>query len=206
MKNSLILLLLFTVNLFSQIIPINTYSEYVEATVYFKDSTVKNGFINLNSLEYKIKFKESLEGKKKRYDSRKVKKFLLKRDSSYFYFKKIGNTRRFILLKLIKEGKNVSLFTQLSKISQPVHPNIDRNVIGISFSKRKHRYSYTNYFVRNNSNKAYYIGGSTQSIRFKEIVRKHFNDCQSLIEKITNKEFDKDDIEKVITYYNNCNK
>ncbi|WP_026777510.1 hypothetical protein [Polaribacter sp. Hel_I_88] len=206
MKNLILILLLFTFSkLFSQNIPINLASSknYKEATIYFKDGSSKIGFADYNSLaNSKVKFKESLDGKRKNYDSRKVKRLDFNLDSTSYYYKKIGNTRKFVLLKLLKKGESMSLYTALHKETDTAPFSGNSNGLGISIYNKKASFYETYYFAKNNDDKAFFFYNDTKSLRFKKSIRKYFSNCPKFVDKIDNNEFGKEDIIKVVDFYN----
>lgn len=211
MKKFLFVLIVFLNNILcSQSLPINLASNknYKKAIVYFKDGSSKKGYADYNSLaNHKVKFKDLISGKNKNYDSRKVKKLEFIKDSTSYFYKKIGSTRNFVLLKLIKETEKISLFTALNKKEDPqsLPFSTSGNGIGIKIFNSKPEFYETIFFSKNIDDKAFYFNNNTQSLSFKKSINRYFSNCKKLVEKVNNNEFKKEDIISVIKFYNDCN-
>lgn len=206
----LILFFIISIKFFSQEIPLNLAStkNFKKATLFLKDGSKKEGFVDFNYLvNHKIKFKKTLSDKKEKYDSRKVKKLYFNLDSTSYFYRKIGSTRNFVLLKLINETEKISLFTALNKKedSQSLPFSISGNGIGIKIFDSKPKFYETIFFAKNIDDKAFYFNNNTQSLSFKKSINRYFSDCKELVEKVNNNEFKKEDIISVIKFYNDCN-
>lgn len=208
MKKFLFVLIVFSNYIIcSQSLPINLASNknYKKATVYFKNGSSKKGYADYNSLaNHKVKFKELVSGKSKNYDSRKVKRLEFNLESSSYYYKKLGDTRKFILLKLVKEGEKMSLYTALSNVTQsvPFSQNTVTGGISINIFNKEQKFRETLFFAKTDDDKAFYFHDNTRDEKLKKTIRKYFSNCPKFVTKIDNNEFDKKDIIAVIDFYN----
>lgn len=205
MKILFFLFICFYNCLYSQYLPINLTSKknYKKATVYFKDGTLKQGYVDYNSLaKNKVKFKEQATSKNKNYDSRKVKKLKFNADSTFYFYKKIANTRTFVLLKLVKEGKKMSLYTALNSLNQAIPFSENTRGLGIIVFNKEQKFYESLFFAKTNDDKAFYFRKNTRDEKFKKTVRNYFSDCPNFVDRVDNNQFNEEAIIDVIDFYN----
>lgn len=221
MKKTLLLLLLFltaySISNAQSIIPF--VNKYKNATIYFRDGTVKEGLGKITLLDDKIKFKANKKADKEIYDYRELDKITFKEkkeDKTYQYkiFKKKNVKKPQYPLLEIEVIGNFSLFSKevTYTASTPGFGGHSFSVGGNSFSTpATGGFNYSNtykvyYITKKNSDEVYFIfdkkilGG-----KFIKSARKYFEDCPLLVEKINSKEFKRNDIIEIIEFYNkNC--
>ncbi|MGB1042514.1 MAG: hypothetical protein ACPGU6_03900 [Tenacibaculum sp.] len=198
-KNILFLILLLTLS--------NSYSQYKETTVYFRDGTKKNGISKFLFLSNEIKFKKDKTQKKPEILNYKtVDKF-----STYHRGEKIEYQYKIVykvpgvkLLKVKRRGK-VDLFYEVRTSSAAP---MGGGAGGMGFTMGVSSSSEVYYIGKKDApivEKLFGLLGPTKR-RFKKIVPKLFSDCEELMSLIENKKFKKGDIVEIVDFYNNdCN-
>ena len=146
----------------------------------------------------KIRFKEHKKAKRVSYNHKDISRLILKRDTlvSEFRYKKAKGRRAPMLLELISEHENVSLYAEI----------VETRLYGLLglLLKVPNKITFTYYIVKNQGKNAIYFGDTdlTGHRRFKEITRKHLTDCPNLIEKIKKREYKVKHAPEVVNYYN----
>lgn len=190
MKKTLLILLFFTVNGYSQI-----YT-YDKAEIHFRDGKVEEGYVKILNFK-EIKFRTSLDDKPVKFNYKKINKIIKREDGKdvEYQYKIVKAKRKNYprLMKLVTSGK-VSLYITEHKDIVGQNSPLMLEYDGVSY-----------YMVREDSHIAEYVGAKTIAIGRKSVTKgliTYFRDCPNLIEKIENKEFGKKDVIKIIEYYN----
>jgi len=177
-----------------------------EATLYFRDGTVLEGFakISQRAFSVKIKFRKKIGAKKIFYTSKELEYFKIKKRENNkisirtYWYKKISGDS-YTLLEQKEKGK-VNLFV-LFQVNHSSMPGPNGPIMTSS--------SISSYYVaKENEESLTHLGskGSLFGKNFKKAASEYFRDCPELVKKIQDKEYRKKHIEKVVKYYNeNCN-
>jgi hypothetical protein len=186
------------------------YCQMKEATIFFNDSTSIEGFAEIKKNKILFKVEEKDEASEWSSDIAKAVVF-----SSYGYSEKyeyisFATNKKPILLQVIEEG-NVSLYLDINFVTDFLYfgginsvgfGNTMTNPYGIS-------YATVPSSVNADMKKVYYTKRKNEAIatnitaNFSKKSLKYFEDCGVLVKKIKTGKFRKDDIEEIISYYNN---
>ena len=182
------------------IFSINTFGQFVRAELHFIDGTKKTGYADVNIFNHKIKFKENRKGKKTKYNHKEVSGLFLKRNKikKEFRYKKTLGRRAPILLELLIEDENISLYAEIEEIRM-------YGLLG-AVLKIPNVLIYKYYIVKEDSNTAIYFGDTEFTVhkRFKEITNKHLKGCEEVLIKIKNREYKVKHAQEVVRHYNKC--
>jgi hypothetical protein len=203
------------------------YAQRGEAELILKDGTKVDGFGEITGMSsiVSVKFKnDSL--KYRTYDYDEIKGINIKENDYYrlFRYKDTDKSKYPQLLEIISNRK-LSLYIKIygeGVISKmPLQKRADTYL-----NRFNRNFSYMSGYEITNSNFIYtsidvprydyYIGKRNESDveflytkglpfakNFKKSIKDKFSDCPSLIEKVDNKEFKKEDIIFLIMFYNN---
>jgi hypothetical protein len=183
MKKIFILYLIFS-NLIS-------YSQYNQGKIILNNAKELIGLVKITKGD-DLKFKENEDSKVIEYDKKEVSKFEFNTNEGvqkYVYAQTVNlnkdnnNNKYPKLLKVIIEGK-VSLFEYYT---------VTYNNIGL-----------TSYYVKKESDifPIFYYGGGLHRQKFIPFVSEYFKDCETLVDKVKNKELKHNQFEEVVQYYN----
>lgn len=168
----------------------NIYSQNDRCTIYFKDNTSVEGLGKVK-VDGNIKFRVNEDSESVIYEPTLIDKLKIQlegKTKTYQYIK-IKNDIPF-WAEIVLKGK-VNLYKTNSQ----------------GYSDGPFRRPVTTYFVLHDGEKeAFKITAfNTMSKNFKNAASEFFKDCPALVEKVNTKTFKKDDIEKVVNFYNkNC--
>jgi len=192
------LLFLFFINItFSQ--------DYREATIIFNDSTSVKGFGEIKGNTIYFKVKEEDKPSKWSYDIAKGLLFSGYGYSEKYVYVKFKKNKDPKLMEVIEEGK-ITLYkdsnltyksngdTRLTFGSNGLAlPTSQMQMSGTTSQELKEKY----YVQRKN---AAFATDITFSFKFRAKI--YFSDCEKIIEKINNGQFNKKTIPKMVYYYN----
>lgn len=195
-KILLLVLLLFSAFSFAQ-----KFNKFVQADIDFKDGTKKSGYVVINTMNDKIIFKQSEHDEAVRLSGKEVDGLVLIHagDSLTLRYKQANDRRAPRLLYALVDNDNASLY--ISSYRQEFYGG----EAGLFITQLENTYYY---FVKNRSERAYYIGDKELTSRklIGKFAKKHLSDCPDLVKRAKNKEFKIRDIVTVIKLYNNCSK
>jgi len=184
---------------------ISGFSQNKSATLYLKDSTQLHGYAKINSYDDEIKFRPDKNSKGVVYKANDVDKlFLEEKDEDVEYrYKWINEDKsRPYLLVLRIEGQ-LSLYEYYKSLPGIDSKSTHQKNSAIGNAKT---YSIPYYFVtKNNDEKAMFLGsggGISGQKQFMKRTRRIVSDCPDLDKKIRQKEFQRKDIIKIVSYYN----
>ncbi|WP_099709464.1 hypothetical protein [Flavobacterium sp. 9] len=165
----------------------NSYSQKNKCIIYFKDGTTVTGLGKMK-VNGDVKFKLNKDTESINYAQVLIDKI---KTSEYVFldtYKYVITTDGFSSwLKVIIEG-NTTLYQR-----EPSNYYYSGSITPI-----------TNYYVSHKGDSNIFkITSEGISTNFKKAASNFFKDCPILVEKINSKEFTKDDIEKVVKFYNN---
>ncbi len=179
---------IFTIILFLTFISISAQKN--KGILYFNDGTSLEGLVKVKAET--IKFRSSKKSKSVEYSFKDNLKSIDYYDSfdnlyklEYVKFESNKNPK----LMFIMRGDFLKLYSMtLFRYNVRVDTGVRRDL----YLKKENEDVATYFFSR----------GYITKKSFKKVVLEYFNDCQSLIEKINNKEFTKIEYLEIIDYYN----
>ena len=202
MKKILLLIALFSTLLsFSQ-------NPYESGTLTFRDGNILEGDLKILLDNRTIKFRNS-ERKKKEYNYTEIEELKIVKDYvTEIYKYKIIVGMRPKLLRVIKETKG-----KLNLYAIDFYVASEFNKTGSPIDDFKgYEEHFREYYVSKGNEDIVIKLGSDRNIFgsqfFKKTAMKYFKDCPTLIKKIKNKEFNRqNDIKNIVEFYNeNCGK
>ncbi len=210
-----------------------TFSQKGDAFLILKDSTIIKGYGELTGIHSikSIKFgNDSL--KFRSYKSKELLGIDILENDYYrkFRFKKIEKEKYPQILEIIYID-NLSVYCKIYEdkddyrlspvvyyangqvnTAETLHPNSTRDQKSLYLAKNKKGESIIpriSYYIGNFNNyevRHLYSKGLPFSKSFKKAMIEYFKDCETIVKKVKNKEYTKDDIFELIEYYkNNCN-
>lgn len=203
LKNYCLLLLFFLSFIFT------AHSQKQTCTIYFDDTTTITGLARIRNDNF-IKFKLNEDAESTDYDPMIIDKIVFEKDGAsqvYKYKKETGGFHMW--LKVLIEGK-VSLYRNdissfyYSPFGMPAFGS--NPAMGTGFGAMN-TYSREIYYVANGEEFEVSKISSLNNIGkdSKKTASKFLGDCPALVEKITNKQYRKDDYYNVVKFYNtNC--
>ena len=182
------------------------HSQKQKCTIYFDDNTSITGLGKIKGDNF-IKFKLNDEAKSTDYDPMIIDRIVIENDgvSQVYKYKKQKDGSPF-WLKVITEGK-VSLYKN-EYSGHNFGPTMSNNGINGFSGMNMVSNSVTIYYIAHGEEFEVSVITSLGSLskNFKKTASEYFKDCPVLVEKISNKEYKKDDIYDVVKFYNSkCN-
>lgn len=229
MKAIKILILLLTVNLSYAQLEMRSHP-YQSGKIILNNNEVKQGYIKLDYTAYDILFKKTKDQKdESKVNYKDVKKMVIRSDKfgdREFYYMATNLDRFKKFVELIHQG-NIYLYVNSPKDLSLFYKGVDRsNVIDFIPSKnptnhpdfpntipekqksmkeiREELATVVNprYFIPSKDSEKLILIKSNKHLR--KIAPNYFKDCPTLIEKIEDKEYKKNDILEIIQFYNEC--
>ncbi|MCF6280406.1 MAG: hypothetical protein L3J14_08675 [Flavobacteriaceae bacterium] len=178
--------ILFTLTL---LITLSSFGQKQEATLFFKNGAILEGFAHFGSFNSKISYKKTKESNKLYFDTNTIDRIIVheKKEDIEYQYKRIKGRKNYRFYRPTLKGK-VTLFVTTTK---PVDP-----------SQVPVTYFYASKGVNGELEK---IGSTLWYSNFKKSASKYFKDCPKLVKKIESKKFRRRDIEDIVNFYNkNC--
>jgi hypothetical protein len=197
--------ILFTLTL---LICLSSFSQKQKATLYFKDGTKITGLAKITGSD-RIKFRKNRKASKIKYTYKELTKIEIyyTDEIKMFEFKKIREKKkREELLEVILKGK-VTLYKDVKHYYNSGFSVGVGRYGGVNTTMMMNQGSITSYYVSTEEeNVVSHIRSNTFfNKNFKKVIAEYFKDCPSLVTKVENKEFRKNDIYEIVEYYNeNC--
>ena len=196
---------------------------YIKGTIILKNDSIKNGYIQLESSAFRVRFREDKEQKgKEKIDYNDIEKILLSADTPNereFYYKKTDASKFLKFVELLHKSK-YDVYVNSSNDLSLFYKDVDRSNVGdflsfgSGFSNQPYRStSQIKEYLMQVENPKYLLKDKNvdelQFIYSNRKLRKNaeffFEGCPELIQKIKNKELKTDDIIEIIDFYNSCN-
>ena len=187
---------------------VKSFSQNQKATLHFRDDSEITGLGKI--VGEQIKFRKEKGAEKTFYDHTKIKWLIIREnDVDVEYHYKIIEGKGTILLLQILEAGNVNLY----KISSTYHNNKMMTSGfggfggfggGMSFGVGG-SFTISSYYVsKKDEDQVIHLGakGTLFTKNFKKAASEYFKDCASLVEKIQNREYKKQNIVEIVEYYN----
>lgn len=170
--------------------------------IYLADGTVLNGLGHIG-YENKVVFKENKKAKKQVFDERTVSKIVFEKLGMdlILEYKIVKGSKAPLLLEPVVKG-SITLYRDIIEVNRAMN-NGDINGSS-NFLQGYNSYKITDYYISKNNEIFVEKITSTHpfSKNFKKAASIYFKNCPELVEKIESKEFKKDDIRRVVRYYN----
>ena len=174
-------------------------SKYLPGIVLLNSGTEMDGFIALKE-NSDIKFKKSLDSKNSIiYNKENI--ISLTFEDAIFHYKTVVNksSEEIKALQLETDGE-VSLYSD--SFIRYINTGIAGSGSGINAAVQGQEVHY--YIGRKHEVDVIFLRYSNSySNKFKKIAEMYFGSCPKLIEKISNREFERFDITGIVDYYNN---
>ena len=195
----------------------NIYAQKSEATLYFRNGLVKNGYASIIKSENKIKFKHKKKSKPVKYDFRTLKKIIIEETEYEYKITKRGSKPK--ILKLVVRG-DLSLYS----IDEAIQATIP--VVGVAQTVGSLSAGLTvgagiplgmtsSYYVskKESSHLAHKITTKSRpksklfkNKKQKTVASSFFKRCQHIVNKIWFNNLKGKDMIQLVEYYNNdCN-
>lgn len=170
------------------------FTQSNEATLFFKDGTSVKGFGTIK--KNKIQFRASLNDEPDLWDEILVESIVFDPEETHikYTFIKLDKFSKFKIMKVITEGE-VTLYEHVVVD----YFNLDDPAIKIGFSYYPDSYKpekTRHYLKKKNEEFPMLLKDGFGRIK------KYFSDCETLVKKIENHQFYRNDIQQIVEYYN----
>lgn len=162
-----------------------------EATLIFKDGTSVKGFGSIK--KNKIQFRASLNDKPDLWDEELVESIVFDPDDTFikYTFVKPDKMSKYKIMKVITEGE-VTLYEHV------VVDYFDKDdLFAFSYGPKSSQPEKTNHYLQKKDEEF----PTLLKDGFGRI-KKYFSDCETLVKKIENNQFYRNDIQQIVEYYN----
>lgn len=179
-----------------------SFSQNNKCIIYFKDNTKVEGLGKLK-MDGQVKFRLNEDSEKVFYEPKLIDRVEMNEDTSVTYKYKIIDDFGSEWLKVLVDGK-ACLYTTSTTYNNPSMGMGGMNG-GMGFSGGGTvTYYYANHAGENTVYRIATYGGISR--RFKKTGADFFKDCPTIVEKIKNETYKKDDLEQIVKFYNlsNC--
>lgn len=178
------------------LISFQSFSQKEKGTITLLNGEIKSGLVKVTSNSFKFKENENSEAIKYDYNSATSATVINKKNEELKYeFVYVDYQKTPLLLTIISDGF-LKLYAEFTTTYT--------GGMGMGTGFR----SSSTYHIKRTSDKLgqYFVAyGYIPKIGFKKVVQSYFTDCPQLQEKVEKGELQKDDFEKIVTYYNlNC--
>ena len=181
-------------------------AQKTDATLTFKNGQVSKGFAEIKGRHY-VKFRQSKEIKPEKIHFSELEKVAIEFEegtTTYVYLPKKGKKKSKIYKRLYQGDVSLYMWnTGGSNVGyNAAAPGTmgGNRVVGSSFY-------WETYFIKRKQDDGLtlFFGTSGYVRGYRRAVRKFFNDCPELLEKVKNKEFKRKHVIETIEFYNqNC--
>ena len=175
--------------------------DYNPVTVILNSGIEMEGFLDIKE-NSDIKFKDSLDSNQTIIFKKENIKSLIFEDAIFQYMTVVKNSSKEIKALQVEIDGDVMLFSDSFKRYMPG----GHAVTGTSANVSGNEVQY--YLGKKDQTEVTFLGYSNSySKKFKKIAEEYFGSCSKLLEKISNREFERFDITGIVNFYNNeCNK
>ena len=168
-----------------------SFAQSNEATLFFKDGTSVKGFGTIK--KNKIQFRASLDDQPDLWDEVLVESIVFDPEDTYekYVFIKPDKMSKYKVMKVLTEGE-VSLYEHV------VVDYFDKDdLFGFSYGPNKSQPEKINHYVQKKKEEF----PTLLKDGFGRI-KKYFSDCETLVKKIENNQFYRNEIQQIVEYYN----
>jgi len=168
-----------------------SFAQSNEATLFFKDGTSVKGFGTIK--KNKIQFRASLNDEPELWDEVLVESIVFDPEDTFvkYTFIKPDKMSKFKVMKVLTEGE-VSLYEHV------VVDYFDKDdLFGFSYGLNHSQPEKTRHYVQRKNEEF----PTLLKDGFGRI-KKYFSNCDTLVKKIENNQFYRNDIQQIVEYYN----
>ena len=198
------------------------HNPYIMGKIILKNDSVKNGFIQLESSAFRVRYKETEEQKEKeKIDFKQIERIVLFKASSkdrVFFYKKTDMNKFLKFVELVDSGMYDTYMFSENELSL-FYKDVDRSNITdfLSFGRGFQNQPYSSISdIKSNLAKVekpkYFLDTKELDVlsyiysdkKLRKKANQLFKKCPELVFKIENKEFKMEDMIEIVRYYNNC--